>query len=200
MLGSFFPKSWRSGRHGNKCSLVNRIELFSLIKRGAFPAFTDYRHVSIGVPRNRQIAANANKDWYDMCLCGLIRIDLKDYTEYCGRFKMPSLRNVALRKSSFHNGVFHSLEDEVRFYAERDSHPERFYPRDSRGRVQVFDDLPQAMHRNVNTESPCRGQRGGKPALNAAQVRDVVEKYDFQVEAKAMYLNAASKFNCEDGQ
>lgn len=146
----------------------------SAIKRGNFPVFTDYGHVNIGVPRNRQIAANARKDWFDMGLCGPIRTDLKDHAEYCGRFKTPSLRNVALRKSYFHNGVFHRLEDVLHFYAERDTHPEKFYPRDSRGRIQVFDDLPPSMHGNVNTEAPFGGQRGGKPALNAAELRDIV--------------------------
>ena len=31
----------------------------------------------------------------------------------------------------FHNGVFHRLEDVVRFYAERDTAPEKWYPRDA---------------------------------------------------------------------
>ena len=40
-----------------------------------------------------------------------------------GRFKAPSLRNVALRRALFHNGRFKNLSDAVQFYAERDTHP-----------------------------------------------------------------------------
>jgi cytochrome c peroxidase len=40
---------------------------------------------------------------------------LKDRAEYCRLFKTPSLRNVALRRSIFHNGVFHTLRDAVAF-------------------------------------------------------------------------------------
>jgi len=34
-----------------------------------------------------------------------------------------------LRRVFFHYGVFHRLEDVVRFYAERDTQPQNWYPR-----------------------------------------------------------------------
>ena len=120
------------------------------------------------------IAANASAAWYDLGLCGPLRTDLTDRLDYCGRFKTPSLRNVGLRNSFFHNGVFHRLEDVVRFYAERDTHPEMFYGRDGFGALQVFDDMPQAMRANVSTDAPFGRQRGGKPALSAADRRDLL--------------------------
>jgi hypothetical protein len=46
---------------------------------------------------------------YDLGLCGPLRSDLADRGEYCGMFKSPSLRNVALRRTFFHNGVFRTL-------------------------------------------------------------------------------------------
>ncbi|WP_342616398.1 cytochrome c peroxidase [Rhodoferax sp. GW822-FHT02A01] len=146
----------------------------SAVKRGAFPDFTDFGLIALGVPRNNRIAANANKDWYDMGLCGPIRTDLTDHKDYCGRFKTPSLRNVAIRKSFFHNGVFHTLEEAVAFYVERDTRPEKYYPRNSKGEVQRFDDLPNDLQIAINTDAPFGGKRGDKPALNAAEVRDVV--------------------------
>ncbi len=146
----------------------------SAIKRGAFPAFTDYGHINLGVPRNRHIAANANSTWYDLGLCGPMRTDLASRADYCGRFKTPSLRNVGLRKSFFHNGVFHSLDDVMRFYAERDSQPQLFYGRTDQGGLQMFDDLPPTMRGNVHVEAPFGAQRGGKPALTRAEMRDVV--------------------------
>jgi cytochrome c peroxidase len=94
--------------------------------------------------------------------------------EYCGLFKTPSLRNVALRGAFFHNGVFHRLEDVVRFYARRDTNPGEFYARDGRGRINAFDDLPQRYRANLDRAAPFGGQRGGRPALTDAEIADVV--------------------------
>ncbi|MDM0084037.1 cytochrome c peroxidase [Variovorax sp. J31P179] len=141
---------------------------------GAFPLFTDFGMIAIGVPRHRGLAANADPDFHDLGLCGPIRTDLRDHPEYCGLFRTPSLRNVALRQAFFHNGVFHSLEEAVRFYAQRDSAPGRWYGRDARGRTVPFDDLPAQYHGNVNTEPPFGQHRGDRPALSEAEIRDVV--------------------------
>ena len=141
---------------------------------GAFPLFTDFGLIAIGVPRHRGLAANADPAFHDLGLCGPIRTDLQDHPEYCGLFRTPSLRNVALRQAFFHNGVFHSLEEAVRFYAQRDSAPGRWYARDARGRTVLFDDLPAQYHGNVNTEPPFGRHRGDRPTLSEAEIRDVV--------------------------
>ncbi|WP_273487262.1 cytochrome-c peroxidase [Roseateles chitosanitabidus] len=146
----------------------------SVIKRGAMPVFTDMGHIAIGVPRNAAIPANRDAAFHDLGTCGPLRTDLKDHPEYCGLFKTPSLRNVATRRVFFHNGVMHSLEEAVRFYAQRDTNPERFYPRDGRGHVKVFDDLPAKYRDNLNDEAPFGGKRGGKPALSEPEIRDIV--------------------------
>jgi cytochrome c peroxidase len=135
---------------------------------GVFPQFTDYGLINIGVPRNRKLALNANPQYFDLGLCGPERTDLKDHKEYCGSFKTPSLRNVALRKAYFHNGSFSSLEQVVRFYATRDTAPQQWYG----GRK--FDDQPEGMEANVNMEAPFGGKPGGKPALNTREIADVV--------------------------
>jgi cytochrome c peroxidase len=70
--------------------------------------------------------------------------------------------------------VFHSLEEAVRFYAQRDTAPERWYGRDAKGRVQPYDDLPPQYHGNINSDPPFGQARGGKPALTEAEIRDVV--------------------------
>ena len=141
---------------------------------GAFPLFTDFGMIALGVPRHRGLAANADPAFHDLGLCGPIRTDLQDHPAYCGLFRTPSLRNVAVRQAFFHNGVFHSLEEAVRFYAQRDSAPGRWYARDARGRTVLFDDLPAQFHGNINTEPPFGRHRGGKPALSEAEIRDVV--------------------------
>jgi cytochrome c peroxidase len=140
----------------------------SAVKRGAFPQFTDAGLIAIGVPRNRAIPANAKPGFRDLGACGPLRGDLKDDAKYCGLFRTPSLRNVALRGVFFHNGVYTRLEDAVRFYALRDVAPARVY---GPGRL---DDLPAKYQANLNVEPPFGGKPGAKPRMTEAEIADVV--------------------------
>ena len=56
-----------------------------------------------------------------------MRTDFLNRTDYCGLFRTPTLRNVALKKSFFHNGYFHSLRDVVSFYADQFPNDDRTY-------------------------------------------------------------------------
>ena len=141
---------------------------------GTPPQFTDYGLVALGVPRNPQIPANLNPSWYDLGMCGPARVDLVSRPEYCGRFMTPTLRNAALRQTFFHNGVFHTLKDVVEFYAQRDTNPEKWYPRAADGSVVKFDDLPPQYRGNVDGEPPFGGKLGGKPALTDAEIGDLI--------------------------
>ncbi|WP_231879103.1 cytochrome-c peroxidase [Collimonas arenae] len=141
---------------------------------GAFPQFTDYGLIAIGVPRNKHIPANADPKYFDMGLCGPDRTDLKEKTEYCGMFKTPSLRNVAMRQVFFHNGAFDSLEKVMQFYVQRDTQPQKWYPRNKDGSVDKFDDLPVAYRDNVNVEAPFDRKPSDRPALNDAEIKDVI--------------------------
>jgi cytochrome c peroxidase len=127
-------------------------------RNGTAPQFTDYGFIALGVPRNRDIPANADPNYYDLGLCGPVRTDLIGKADYCGRFITPTLRNVATRQTFFHNGVMHSLREVVEFYAQRDSAPEKWYPRGT------FDDLPAPYQKNVEMEPPF-GQRPGAPSM-----------------------------------
>ena len=141
---------------------------------GAFPQFTDYGLIALGAPRNRKIPANANPQYFDLGLCGPERTDFMDRKDYCGLFKTPTLRNVALRQTFFHNGVFHSLDEVMRFYVERDTAPQKWYPRNRDRSLRKFDDLLPAHYDNVNMEAPFGGKRGDKPALSASEIQDVI--------------------------
>jgi cytochrome c peroxidase len=140
---------------------------------GAPPQFSDFGLIAIGVPRNRALAVNRDPHFYDLGACGPERTDLKGRAEFCGIFRTPTLRNVALKKSFFHNGIYHSLDEVVRFYAERDTNPEKFYPV-AKGKVRKFDDLPQQYWANLNTDPPFDRKPGDKPALDEAEIKDVV--------------------------
>lgn len=144
------------------------------IRSGTFPAFTDYGYVALGVPRNRAIPANGDARFYDLGLCGPLRTDLAAHASYCGLFRTPSLRNVALRAVFFHNGGARTLRDAVRFYAERDTHPERWYPRAADGVVVKFDDLPPQYRRNVETDPPFGGRVGDASPLTGGEIDDLV--------------------------
>lgn len=143
---------------------------------GAPPLFTDYSFAILGVPRNRNLVANADAAFFDTGLCGPLRksrVGVDD--KYCGGFKTPSLRNVATRRVFMHNGVFSDLADAVRFYAERDLKPARWYASTKPGRVQRYDDLPPAYRNNVDQlTAPMDRRPGDKPALTEAEVQDIV--------------------------
>jgi len=142
---------------------------------GTPPQFTDFGLIAIGLPRNRAIPANKNPAYVDLGVCGPLRTDMKDHSDYCGLFKTPTLRNVATRKTFFHNGIFHTLRDAVAFYATRDSDPGRWYPHRADGTIAKFNDLPQRYWPNLNTDPPFDGRKpGDKPALTDAETDDIV--------------------------
>jgi cytochrome c peroxidase len=142
--------------------------------QGGFPMFTDRTYDNLGVPRNTEIPANADPAYFDLGLCNRPEIG-SGHPELCGAFKVPSLRNVALRRSFFHNGRFHTLKDALTFYVQRDIHPEKFYPTKADGTIDKFDDLPPEYRANVNQEEvPYNRHPGDQPALSDAEVDDVI--------------------------
>ena len=144
------------------------------IKNGAFPSFTDYGYIALGVPRNPAIPANTDPNYYDLGVCGPLRTDLSNKPETCGLFRTPSLRNVAKRPVFFHNGVIKHLDEAVRFYATRDTRPQDWYPRSADGKIRKFDDLPPRYVQNIESKQPFGAEAGAAPALSEADVTDVV--------------------------
>lgn len=125
---------------------------------GPSPVFTDFGYVALGVPARG--LARAKSVPVDLGLCGPRRTDLADRSEYCGKFRTPSLRNVATRHRYFHNGSVTSLSEVIRFYATRDATPARW-----------ISDLPAKYRDNLDREPPF----GSKTAvLNDAEIADLV--------------------------
>ncbi len=85
--------------------------------------FTNFRYVNLGVPRNSAnpfygVSSEFNPDgrnWIDLGLGGRLGDPSQN-----GKFRVPSLRNVALTMPYMHNGVFRTLRDAVRFHNTRD--------------------------------------------------------------------------------
>ena len=132
--------------------------------------FTDFGYDAVAPPRNGKLAGNADPRRFDLGLCE--RHDVKFHTDdnhYCASFRTPSLRNVALRTSFMHNGVFASLHEVVAFYATRATDPKRWYQGGS------FDDLPKRYWKNVNVNpAPYARQEGEAPALDDGDVDALV--------------------------
>ena len=96
--------------------------------------FSEFTYYATGVPRNTAIPANANPSFFDLGLCGPDRTAPALATnvatgttpeQFCGQFRMPTLRNVAERQAFMHNGVFKTLREVVSFYATRNSNRTR---------------------------------------------------------------------------
>jgi cytochrome c peroxidase len=140
---------------------------------GSVRLFTDFTYAAIGVPRNKNIPVNRNPNHYDLGICGRPDHLLPSNKQYCGMFKTPTLRNVAMRQVFFHNGQIKSLKDAIRFYNTRDTNPELWYPTVN-GVVQKFNDLPQRYRSNIDTQMPLDGRpRGSQPPMSDQEMEDL---------------------------
>jgi cytochrome c peroxidase len=133
--------------------------------------FTTYAYDAVGVPRNPAIPANADAKHYDLGLCERTQKKVPSSDpKWCGSFRIPSLRNVAVRQRFMHNGTFSKLRDVVAFYATRSTNPNLWYPHGKK-----FDDVPDRYRRNVNTLSfPYNRHEGDAPAMDDADVDAIV--------------------------
>jgi cytochrome c peroxidase len=142
---------------------------------GQPPLFTDHQFEALGVPRNPNLAANRNPDYFDLGICGPYRKDLTAQTQYCGMFLTPTLRNAATRQVFFHNGVYHDLPHVLDFYNFRDTEPGKIYPSGAAGQVAKYDDLPARYLANIDTaDPPFDRTQGQAPALTQGEENDII--------------------------
>jgi cytochrome c peroxidase len=142
---------------------------------GTFPLFTDFSFDSLGVPKNWAVpASHGDKGLCDSGLPAVDALSSAGKDALCGAFKVPSLRNVGLRKAFFHNGKFRNLTDVVTFYVQRDTNPEKWYLNGSGQPEQKFNDLPDFRDHVNTSEAPYNRHPGDEPALNANEINEVV--------------------------
>ena len=140
--------------------------------------FTGDGYFALGVPRNPAIPANQDPAHFDLGLCQAPNLAAAlplglDPVIFCGLFRVPTLRNVALTAPYMHNGAIATLRDAVAFHVTRDTQPERWYPtRD--GMVAVADDLPVENQANLAVIPPLGNTPGGIPFLNDAEIDAIV--------------------------
>ncbi len=83
------------------------------------PLFTDYSYANIGVPTNPKVSTTP-----DLGLGGfLASIGADGAAAENGKFKVPTLRNVAFTAPYSHNGYFPTLKDIVMFKNSREGWP-----------------------------------------------------------------------------
>ena len=80
------------------------------------PIFTTYGYANIGVPINEKLIGvdGSHYDPPDLGLGGFL-----DDESQNGKFKIPTLRNIAETAPYSHNGYFATLEEMVRFHVDR---------------------------------------------------------------------------------
>ena len=139
---------------------------------GTPPLFTDFTYDNLGVPKNPRNAfyklpAQFNpdgKNFVDKGLGGVIHLFSEE-----GKFKVPTLRNIALTAPYMHNGYFTSLKSVVDFYNSRDVKPtcsEEFSTDDKAIKNACW---PKAeVANNVNSDEL------GNLGLTDAEVDDIV--------------------------
>ncbi len=85
--------------------------------------FTNYEYHNIGVPKNKVLEEKGivKKSFKDI---GLSKNRLAQYKENEGKFKVPTLRNIAITAPYMHNGVFQDLRTVIAFY-DKFNNPQR---------------------------------------------------------------------------
>lgn len=82
--------------------------------------FTNYRYHNIGVPPNQKLMEKNVVDAKTFIDHGLMNNkavkNLANASDYDGKMKVPTLRNIAVTAPYMHNGVFQKLSTVVQFY------------------------------------------------------------------------------------
>lgn len=96
----------------NRCTSCHR-------DRGGNSLFTNFEYENIGIPKNEAVRALNGKqsEFVDLGLSDNPNIDDDNQD---GKFKVPSLRNIAVTAPYMHNGKFQNLATVVHFYNTRD--------------------------------------------------------------------------------
>ena len=120
--------------------------------------FTSFEYHNIGVPENTTLRAINGVTESDLGLFNNPQVNEKaDANDHKGKFKVPTLRNVAVTAPYMHNGVFNELETVITFY----EHAKL-----------------RALNRADNTLNPETGLAWAEPEVNLNIEHDTLGKND----------------------
>jgi cytochrome c peroxidase len=110
----------------------NACHQLKTVEGAAQETFTNYQYHNLGVPKNT-IARNANGKGSDFVDKGLLDNPAVNAQTESGKFKIATLRNIAVSAPYMHNGVFQELRTVILFYdkfnnTERINNPETGLP------------------------------------------------------------------------
>ncbi len=100
----------------NQCHQLHKSEMAKQ------ETFSNYEYHNIGVPSHAKIVANNGGNYIDHGL--LSNPTVKD-NKQDGKFKTPTLRNIAITGPYMHNGVFKDLRTVILFYNKYNSKSEK---------------------------------------------------------------------------
>jgi cytochrome c peroxidase len=78
--------------------------------------FTDFTYDNLGLPANDKVKELCENYCADLGLGAFVKKSSEN-----GKFKVPTLRNVAITAPYFHNGIYKTLEEVMDFYNNRDT-------------------------------------------------------------------------------
>jgi cytochrome c peroxidase len=99
------------------CNLCHQLNKSPISKT---ETFSNYEYHNIGTPINTALR-KANGKANDFIDHGLLDNPAIDDTKQDGKFKVPTLRNIAVTAPYMHNGVFSDLKTVVLFYDQYNS-------------------------------------------------------------------------------
>lgn len=172
-------KSLFFSQHAN-CNVCHQLHSEGDVVNKFAETFTGYEYHNIGVPQNTVDAVPGPDN-------GLFANPLVSDSAQMGKFKTPTLRNVAVTEPYMHNGVFRDLKTVVEFYMhQRDSADVNFQNNPETGLPWATADVPQ----NITTKELGMGDQ-----FTALQVEAMVcflrtltdQQYEALIEDKGIH-------------
>ena len=161
---------------------------------GSPPLFTDTQYEALASPRNLALADTKDPNYFDLGVCGPIRKDVANQTQFCGMFKTPTLRNTAVRRAFFHNGVFQTLQQVMDFYNFRDTNPEKVYPLGVDGKAAEVQRHSGAVSRQCRCQrsplQPPSRRNPGHDGTGRSRHHRISENPERWIQAGAVSLTA----------
>lgn len=140
--------------------------------------FTNYRFHNIGVPINKAVRA-ANGSSENAADLGLLANSAVNEPSEAGKFKVPTLRNVAVTGPYMHNGIFSDLRTAVLFY-------NRYNSKDPAAQINPETDLEWGETEFLKTISTTELTHG--PALDDKRIDALVAFLKTLTDARYEHL------------
>jgi cytochrome c peroxidase len=139
--------------------------------KGEPPLFTDFTYDNIGVPRNPDNPFYGQDKKFNPQGAKFVDKGLGDFVKQRtedGKFKVPTLRNIAKTAPYMHNGYFKTLRGVVVFYNDRDLKPA------CKGDVSEAEALAQRCWPKPEIRSNLNTDEMGKLGLSDQEIDDIV--------------------------